>query len=215
MKSKSNLLLIGFVGMILTGCITKKKISSLQEFNGYMNDTKNGLTISRSVNGVKVTLSYLTPEFKALKEMESEGFKGNIKYDSLLAYYKNTASFVMTLAPDESKKEKGDIMYKGVRDFKEYIERALALNFDLESQVTLEADGITYAPSLSSLDNTYSLTNDRKINFVFTPTSKKEELLNAAYYDFVYHDEHFDLGTLHFYFDKKKIENDLPEILIP
>lgn len=187
----------------------------MQEFIRYMNDAKNGLTISRSVNGVKVTLNYLTPEYNALKEMESEGLKGKVKYDSLLAYYNSTASFVMTLAPDESKKEKGDIMYKGVKDFKEYIERALALNFDLESQVRLEADKNIYPPSLSSLDNTYSLTTDRKVNFVFTPANKKEELLNAAYYDFVYHDEHFGLGTLHFYFDKKKIENDLPEILIP
>ena len=91
----------------------------------------------------------------------------------------------------------------------------MSLNFDLENQVTLETAANIYAPSLSSLDNTYSLSNDRKINFVFTPVNKKEELENATHYDFVYRDEQFDLGTLHFYFDKKKINTDLPEIIVP
>jgi len=214
-KSKSSVLLIACIALFFAGCVAEKKITGLKEFNGWMKEPKNGLTMSRSVNGMIITVSYLTPEYNALKEMEAEGYKGKVTYDSLLAYYKTTASFIMTLAPDESKNNNGDIMYKGLKNFKEYVERAMSLNFDLENQVTLEADANIYAPSLSSLDNTYSLSTDRKVNFVFTPVNKKEELENATHYNFVYRDEQFDLGTLHFYFDKKNIEKNLPEISIP
>lgn len=205
-----------FLILLFAGCGAEKNINNTQEFDAWMNEKKNELKVSRSVNGVVVTVNYLPPEYNALKEMESTGLRGQKQYDSLLTYYKNSAAFVMTLAPDESKKNNsGDIMYKGVKNFKEYIERALALNFNLENEVDLEVNGSTYTPVLSSLDNTYSLSNDRKINFVFAPVKDKEEMIKAIYYDFVYHDSSFDLGTLHFFFDKKKIENNLPEISLP
>lgn len=202
------------MGLAFSACKSEKEITSLKEFNSWMYSEKSGLLLSKSVNGIKVKLTYLTPEYNALKEMEQYKLSGKVKYDSLLTYYKSSATFVMTLAPDESKNQSDDIMYKGLKNYQEYVKRALSLNFDLEQQVIVEADGKKYMPNLSSLDNTYGLSNDRKINFVFTPQQQKDELEKASYYDFVYHDEQFDLGTLHFYFNKKEIENSLPKIVI-
>jgi hypothetical protein len=199
--------------LFLCSCSTQKdKISTVKEFNSWMNEEENGMQITKSVNGVSVTVSYFPPAYSALKEMESTGLKDKQQYDSLLNYYQSSALFVMTISPDDNKDYKGDIMYKDVTDFKAYVERALELNFNLESYVALEVDGEKYVPVLSSMDNTYSLTDYRKINFVFVPTTKANELQSAQLYQFVYHDEIFKLGTLYFPFDKVAIENNMPEI---
>ncbi len=197
---------------LLVGC--KGKVATVNDLKSWINNPKQGLVASKSVNGVKVNIHYLPPQYNALKEMESTGLTGKASYDSLLLQQQKVATFLMVLAPDEDKGTKGDIMYKDIQNFKQYVERSLTLNFDLENQIELKTDKGEYKASLSSLENTYSLTNDRKINFVFTPTTKEDELTLAKEYDFIYNDESFGLGTLHFYFNKKEIEASLPEITV-
>ena len=60
--SLSKLLGSFFIAFVFIGCENNNTISSVSEFSSWMNNEENGLKISRSVNGVKVTLSYLTPE---------------------------------------------------------------------------------------------------------------------------------------------------------
>ena len=194
-------------------CSCGKKISSVNEFNSFINDAKNGLKISKSVNGVTLSVIYTPPEYLTLKEMESNNYKGKEKYDSLLANNKASASFLMIFGPDESKENKDDIMYKGLKNFKEYVERAMTLNFDLEQLVTLNTGSNNYLPVLSSLENTYGLSKDRKVNIVFSSIKGQKKLSEETKYDFVYEDETYDIGTLHFEFDKKEIEKNLPEII--
>ncbi|MDP2387574.1 MAG: hypothetical protein Q8M29_14450 [Bacteroidota bacterium] len=207
---KNSLLIICAFTFIACG----KKINTVEEFNTFISNPDNGFKVSRSVNNVLVSVIYTPPEYVALKEMESNGFTEKPKYDSLLNLSKSYSSFVMILGPDESKDNKDDIMYKDLKNFKEYVERALTLNFDLESKVNLMADKMSYAPVLSSLENTYGLSKDRKVNFVFAPINKKDELEKVKKFDFVYSDESFDIGILHFEFDKNAIENNIPRIEI-
>ena len=207
---KNSLLIILAFSLIACG----KKVSTVKEFNELISDPENGFKISKSVNKVLVSVIYTPPEYVALKEMESNGFKEQSKYDSLLKLSKLSASFIMILGPDESKDNKDDIMYKDLKNFKEYVERAMTLNFDLENKVKLTVETADYAPVLSSLENTYGLSKDRKINFVFTPMNKKDELEKAKDFDFVYSDETFDVGILHFEFNKEKVGNNIPQIEI-
>lgn len=198
--------------MLLSSC--KEEIHTLSEFNQLINKEESGYKQMKSVNGVLVTVVYTPPEYIALKKMEAMNVKSKVVYDSLLEENKWSASFVMVFAPDESKGNKSDIMYDGISNFKEYAERALTLNFDMEKNVELRTPKSTYAPVLSSLENTYGLSKDRKVNLVFTPTSTKTELADAEHFDFVYSDETFEVGVLHFSFDKKKLQEQLPEITI-
>lgn len=204
--------LLFFLPLLICSC--GDKIKTVKDFTAYMNDPKNELKLSKSVNGVLVTVMYLPAEYVSLKELEnSDGIKNVSMYNSLLEQNKQTLSFLMVLGPDESK-SKDDIMYKGLSNFKEYVKRSMSLNFDLEEKVELHTNATTYVPILSSLENTYGLSKDRKVNFVFAPVEKKDELINAKQLDFVYHDETFGVGTLHFSFDKEKIEDQLPVINI-
>jgi hypothetical protein len=200
------------VGMAVSFLGCGKRIETLKEFNTFLSMPENGFKVTKSVNGVLITVIYMPPEYVALKEMESSGKIAQRSYDSLLRQNSASLSFIMILGPDESKNNKDDIMYKDLKDFKEYITRTMDLNFELENKVELITENNSFHPVLSSLENTYGLTKDRKINFVFTPSKEKHELENVKHFDFVYTDEMFDIGILHFEFDNSDLKNKLPEI---
>lgn len=212
MRKLLALLLCSVLMTLMSSC--KEEIHTVTEFNQYINNPENGYKQMKSVNGVMITVLYTPPEYIALKKMEERNVKDQAVYDSLLAENKWSASFIMVFGPDESKGNTNDIMYDGITNFKEYAERALTLNFDMEQNVELHTPKGTFSPTLSSLENTYGLSKDRKVNLVFTPSSTKNELADADHMDFVYSDETFDVGILHFSFDKKHLQEHLPEITI-
>ncbi len=201
------------VVVLFSGCSETSSVANIEELNAWMKNAEE-LTITRSVNGVEVKVKYILPIYSAFKDLKRYELSSQKSFDSLLTFYDNNATFIMTLGPDETTGTTGDIMYKGVKNFKEYVLQAKHLNFDLEKQVSMETNEGNYYPALSSLDNTYSLTSNRNINFVFSPTKTKEELKNAKHFQFVYDDEVFELGTLHFYFDKEKIDSQTPKVSI-
>jgi hypothetical protein len=207
--SKISLLLI--CALVLYGSCNKKT-ATLHQYGNFISDTENGYKISKSVNDVLVSVIYLPPEYISLKQMKNLDFKNQLQYDSLLAINKCSPTFIMVFAPDETRGNKNDIMYDGISNFKEYTQRALTLNFDLEKNVKLLINEQNYTPVLTSLENTYGLTKDRKVNIVFAPKHYKNEFEQATAFDFVYTDEIFGVGTLHFYFDKKNLAVIIPEI---
>ena len=208
----SNLLIFSCILISFEGC--KQDIHASKDFNAVINDQENGYKQCKSVNGVMVTVVYTPPEYVALKKMEASDLKGEMVYDSILENERLFASFMMVFGPDESKGNKNDIMYDCIDNFKEYAERSLTLNFDMENNVELNVNQLAYKPALSSLENTYGLSKDRKVNLVFAPLTSKMEIAEATNFDFVYSDETFGVGTLHFYFDKKKMQQQIPVIAI-
>ncbi|MFL5763623.1 MAG: hypothetical protein ACJ77K_06745 [Bacteroidia bacterium] len=209
MKRSGYFLLPIVVAVCFSSC--KQSITSTADFNKYVNNPENGCQISRSINGVKMTVTYLPPQYVTLKEMEESGLHGKNVYDSLLHNNKASSYFLMTLAPVDD--NSGDIMYKGLKNYKEYAERAMTLNFDLEQQIVLQTDHGELSPVLSSLENTYGLTKDRKVDIVFS--SSEGDIINASHFDFTYSDETYGIGTVHFEYDKKNINENLPEVVFP
>jgi hypothetical protein len=199
---------LGCLLLIALGSCSKK-IHTLNDFSSYLNEQDNSCKVSRAVNGVVVSVQYLPAEYRAMKEWEDSSSLKRLNYDSLLQYYSQSESFIVTFGPDEAKGNQSDIMFDGVKNFQDYVERSMELNFDLENKVRLKAGDKEYAPVLSSLENTYGLSKDRKVNLVFATDRKKDQ-----YYDFMYEDETFGVGTLHFGFDKEKIKDNMPEISI-
>jgi hypothetical protein len=187
-----------------------KKINNMSDFSSYLNEQENGLTMRKAVNGVVITVQYLPPEYLALKESRDSSLQQPASYDSLLSYYRRSESFIVTFGPDEAKGNQSDIMFDDVNNFQEYVDRSMELNFDMEEKIRLKTGDKEYAPVLSSLENTYGLSKDRKVNLVFTPDKNTDN----QQYDFVYEDETFGVGTLHFSFDKKRIQENMPVIAL-
>lgn len=196
---------------LLAGCHSPATVSSSRQFAEWLNDDKNGCLIKKQVNGMVVEVKYLPPSFSALKELESGQYKAN--YDSLLRDYCYSATFLVSFRPADDK-EGQDVMYRNVNNYQEYIERSMTLNFDLESKIKLEASGTEYRPVLSSLENTYGLSKGRTVYMIFSAKEKKNELPEADTFDFVYEDDIYQLGILHFVFDHRHIREQLPQVNI-
>ena len=202
----------------LAGCLSCGKshspvVSSAQEYAEWINQEENGFIQQKEVNGMVIQVKYVPATYLALKDFELRQNK-NQTLDSLLKAYKYSTTFLFDFLPKDSQNGQ-DIMYRDVKDYKEYVERSMTLNFDLESKIELKTDKGVYRPVLSSLENTYGLSKGRRVYLVFTGKEKKDELLNAKFYDLVYTDDIYNLGILHFNFDLSTMHEHEPTLKQP
>ena len=104
-------------------------------------------------------------------------------------------------------------MYNGINNFLEFSKRADQMNFDMAQYITLKTDHHTYSPVLTTIENTYGMSNKRNIIIVVAVAdSVAQDLYSSKQWDLVYEDELFNLGTNHFVFDPKDIKN-IPELV--
>lgn len=204
-----NKILLFCMAFFLLGC-GQKNVSSLQDFKNWLADESNGYTITRSVNGMDISVSLLPPEYMAAMDMDKKKITTSSCYDSLVSAYKYQVNLLMNI----KSKDGQNVLYKGIKDQAGYTQRLNELNFAIENLASLNSGGKNYRPVLTAFENNYGLTNDIKINILFTPTTSKDELLTANVLDFEYADESFDLGTIHCFFDKKNISGNLPVLNI-
>ncbi len=192
----------------LTACSTSH-VKNSTEYLQWLNDEHNECCVTRVVNFMKVKVKYLPSQYLALKEYEASGKKLN--YDSLVNYYQQSESFLVSFAPNDL--EKGnDVMFDGISNYQEYVERVFTMNFDLESKFKLKTETEEYKPVLTSFENTYGLSKSRDVSIVFASKSKQQPLNASAYLDVSYNDEIYELGILHFVFNIKGIKKALPII---
>lgn len=189
----------------LAGCQTK--IHTEKELYAWLNAPKNGFVRSKTVNGLRLTVKYLPPEYQVLQEVKNMQSANKPLLDSLLAMYAKNHAFLLTIAPDKDNGGNGDIMYREVYNYSEYKARVLDMNFEMGKYITLKAGGRTFSPVLSTLENTYSLTEKRNIYLVFAGEKSQKELLNAPRLDLIFADELFHTGINHFVFKKENIQN--------
>lgn len=196
-----SLLLLGSVG-----CGLHESPADITSLERYANDPENGLVRQRTVNGITTSIRILPSELCALREFRMNGDSCASELETLLAQHRGQMSVTLTFAPD-GVHSKGDIMYSGVTDRSAFIERALAMNFDWQERVELRCGDVSYHPVLSTMENTYGLTEGRNIVLVFAPNSRTDTALFASpELDLVLHDDHFGTGTQHFKFDRSDIE---------
>lgn len=196
-----------FIVFIFSGC-TKSKVNSVFEYSKWLADHENGLVLTKKIKGLIISVKYLPSEYLIFKELSEEEGNAEKNAEQVKKEYENAITFLMTIGPDESKNNKNDIMFEDIENYKEYSERLLSLNFEMDKNVALKTKKNELAPVLSALENTYGLSKSRNILFVFSPNEKEsEEIKNADDLDFVYTDELFSLGIMHFNFLRKNLEN--------
>lgn len=202
---------IFFIGLSSLFSCKKREVNSVEEYSKWINEPENGLIQTKRIKGLKVSVKYLPNEYLVYKETIGNDNTETYK-DSLKKEYKNSLTFLMIIAPDEEKGNKNDIMTEGINNYQEYSERLLALNFQLDKNISLRSGTIELKPVLSALENTYGLSKSRNILFVFAANEEQKGKMNdSETIDFVYIDELFSLGIMHFDFANKKLK-DLPVI---
>jgi hypothetical protein len=207
-KIKNKYFIIASLALIFTGC-KNTTVSHAIEYNEWLNKSENACKVSKEVNGMIIDVKLLPQNYLALKESETKD--GYNKYDSLLKTYEHSTTFLLTFKPKEGHKG-NDVMFEGVENYSDYIERSTELNFELESKIVLKTNKGSFAPVLSSLENTYGLTKGRQVYLVFADKNLKNEIQNSDLLDLVYTDDIYNLGILHFTFNYEKIKRNLPQL---
>lgn len=193
--------------VLVAGCAGDQKLGP-EQYIKWVGDTENGLIKTRKVNGIEVSVKYLPNEYLIYKELKNiEEEQKQAVNDSLYKAYEGTMTFLFTIGPDEEKGNKDDIMLTGLRNYHEYVDRSMTMNFELENFVSLKTGEKEIKPVLSSMENVYGLGKSRNILFVFAPEQNNEDFEKMTDLDFIYADELFELGILHFNFRKEDFKN--------
>jgi hypothetical protein len=203
---KYNIHLIIFL-FFLSACVSNE-VKNTEEYLQWLNNEENGLVKVKYINGMEVKIKYLPADYLAFQELNDMKWYTENQKDSIIKIYSDNETFIMTIGPDKRKKENGDVMLKGINNYKEYKGRFLTMNFDMSEFIKMEIGNKIYKPVLSNMENTYGLEESRNIIFVFSPGKEKDKILsNSDEIDLKYSDEMFGLGTNHFVFSKKWIDN--------
>jgi hypothetical protein len=192
------------VALLAGGCsLFDGKPDTPQEYIAWMGEQSHGLRQTITVHGLIITLTYLPSEYLVYREMENGSTIGR---DSLLAMYKHSRAFMVEFAPD-STKGNGDILYKDIESFGDYVERVHTMNFSLDEYMILECGGTRYKPTFSFFENSYSLDPRRKAIVMFTPAKSDKPLVGAESMNMVFYDEIFHTGIHRFSFEKSALQN--------
>lgn len=211
-------ILMGITGLIFllwAGYVwrenTPEYLDNVEVYLRWLNNPQNGLVRSKTVNGFSLTVKYLPPDYLACREL-ADGKEYSAAYkDSIRSIYNQGMSFLLRIAPDEES-HSSDIMFWNARNYQEYKERFLNLNFTISEYIALKTDRGKYNPVLSNLENVYGLTPGRNLQFVFVDEQHPNGLKEAAFFDFIFTDEIFDTGINHFVFSREDINN-IPKLI--
>jgi len=195
--------------LVFSSCWSEpNQIDKMHSYLAWINDEANGLVKTRYINGIKLSLKYLSPEYLVYKDFPDITSTSSLKKnDSLIKAFANSLSFMLSIGPDERDEDGVDITHRKISNYKEYAERIHTLNFDMENYFLLKTEDNEFMPVLSSMENTYELTKGRNIILVFAPHTEDQttDFYSSGELDIVYHDELFDTGTSHFVFDRAEI----------
>lgn len=189
---------------VLGSC--SQKVSTLKEYHSWITEEDNGCKLTKTINGLNITIQYLPHTYMALKEMERRKLSNKPSFDSLANYYNTQLHFLLTIESADEQR----VLFKGITNPEEYAQRVNELNFNIENTTSVKTMGNLYKPVLTSLENTYNLGKDVKLNLLFAPHNKVDELANAEDIEFSYDDETFAIGSIHAVFNKKNINEHLP-----
>ncbi len=208
MTIKKNILFHPFIFIallsmsLLTAC--SNSTCSPSELMQWVNNSDKGLIKTKLINGFKLTVKHLPPQYLAWKDIKGEQ-NAKIKYDSILDGYSKYRTFLLTIAPDEEH-AKADIMFYDVINKVGYKKRVQDLNFNIASFISLHTSSGELFPVLHTLENTYELAKHKSIYLVFTDDEITNDLLTSEKIDLKFSDTLFDTGISHFVFHKTDLD---------
>ncbi len=201
--------------LILTTCLllsigmvweldNKVETDTLLEYGMYLDNPDNGLIRERAISGVVYRVSYQLSDLLAYRDFCADDTEDASDLDSLMKSFKHTVAFQLQILPDSLIAE-GDVMYKGISGYAGYAEGVRKLNFEMGNMIELQADSNVVKPVLCLAENTYSLTDGRKIMLVFSENDIKSFFASAKELQLVFNDELFGSGRQRFRFESEDI----------
>jgi hypothetical protein len=184
----------------------------VDEFTRWMGDSRNGISKDKYVNGLHICLKYLPTDYLVYSDLK-KSFHMNKQFiptaaitDSLKQLYALSMTFVLSIGPDERDTVGADIMMRDVTSYPDFVNRAIALNFEMEKFISLRSGAHIYPPVLTNLENTYGLSTARNIVLVF-PRPNRHNSAEKEEYEVVWNDMLYTTGIHHFIFSAHDIES--------
>jgi hypothetical protein len=184
-----------------------KHFSNIKELTRYMNDEKNGFVNTKTVNGIKYSVTYLPPLYLAMKDT----LHGDtVKLVDAMKDYSNSRTFLLKMQDDKSTGPDAttDINFKNIQHFDDFLERFYSLNFKMDNLVELHTLQKTYSPVLSNAINTYGLSRELTTILVFAENHRvaESDLFHSKEITLVFTDDIFDNGRLMFNFKQNQLD---------
>lgn len=195
-----------FVSIAVTSCkFRPRELETYKEYKTWMVDPENGLSKTKYVNGLKLTVKYLPTDYLVYQDLQGNSDINIV--DSLRSRYSQSHTFLLNIAPDARDKDMpqgASVMTRDIKDMEDYKLRSLIMNFDMQHYVSIKNGDLEFVPVLAEMENTYDLTKDRTIYLVFSDKANGD-LLKGETLDFIFEDEIFATGLNHFKFDAEDI----------
>lgn len=191
--------IIGLVMMatLLSNC--SKKPSTSGEIEAFIDDPRNGLIQSRTVDDVLAEVKFQPSSLLATRDLQQKETTA-YQFDSVCTKYRSHVSFLLTLS-----KNNEELITQNV-SFSSYSKLIQVLSFKMSQYVSLTTSmGDTLRPELCLFDRTYRLDDKSRLLVVF-PKKAQGDKLCLTIKEFG-----LDCGDMHFYFDANAIRQ-IPDI---
>lgn len=207
---KVNRFFLAIAFLVCLGLSSCSNEATYKDYVAHINNPDNGLVKTKTIGGVKVSLRMVPSQFWAYKDIK--GDKSQRQLDSLDKLYNESYNFILSLGNTEENKDK-DIMYKELGGVEEFRERADMMNFNLGDYCWINTSSGEVHPVLSNMENTYGISKERKIHFVFGKKSEEVDLTSLDGLKVSFDDPLFGTGKTNFVFSKSDINN-IPKLVI-
>jgi len=202
------------IGLILVFFSCSKDESTIEntELSSSVNtDWKSnpafGYHKTKNINGFNIAVTYL-PNSSAVSKTDIEE---NTYADDSLNAQDNSVHFIMEIESDGVQRN-GNFLYKDVNQLSDFKDNVNYYNFSILEDVNVFVNNSEFNVVLSTMENTYTLEDKRKIHFVAVPSTPAYDVKNNPIQElrFVYDDVILGVGKVKFTFkatDFKPIPN--------
>lgn len=183
---------LALLGLLGTGCGIQRELDET-EWMAFLANPENGLVKERQFENVVWRLQFGQAATMGLETQPS-----------LSGQESKSLIFLLNVAPGRIYGG-GDVMMNGAASYQAYDERMIQLNFRMQEMLRLNWKGKEYEPVLAHMENTFGLSQDRKIHVVFSSKDFPSQLSDFGELDIRLADQVFGTGINHFHYDAEEM----------
>jgi len=180
--------------LLMASCRLEPSPQDTEAYGRWLADPANGFVVTKQSPYLELEMQHLPSAYLGWREIgRAEGDLSEERQDSVLASYTGALHFMLTVRPREGRAS-GDVAFSGITSEAGFQERVRTLNFDMGQYFELRVGEEVLKPVLTNFENTYGLTEFRRVEVVFPrPTGE-------GAWDVVFLDEVWGSGGWHFGF---------------
>lgn len=171
---------------------------SSAEFNSWVKDESNGLVMTRTMDDLEYSVTYLPAASLVLRDHIQPANKSD--WDSAIASKKDVYCFILKYKLHRSN---ADVLKFNLENENDYYSRSNYLAFGLDKDVWLECDSAQIPCTLHQFIPHYGISPEAEVLITFPKPSESTE----QSFTFVLNDKIYDAGLMKFEFDSDNLNN--------